>query len=95
MILLNIALILYVAVCFFRYLFLRAHNKKALRSSQGEGLQFTQVTMSGAKTGERGFFFILTNSDTAFGATVGMLDVGPVVIDASRRCPLIGGSDIN
>lgn len=52
--LLNIALILYVAVC----LYLCLRNKKALYRSQGGGRQFTQSSKSGANTGESGFFLI-------------------------------------
>lgn len=48
--LLNIALILYVAVC----LYLCLRNKKALYRSQGGGRQFTQSSKSGANTGESG-----------------------------------------
>ena len=87
--LLNIALILYVAVC----LYLCLRNKKALYRFRGGGRQFTQSSKSGANTGESGFFLISGYSDTGVGATVGTLvaDVGAVVIDTGCRHPIVGG----
>ena len=65
--LLNIALILYVAVC----LYLCLRNKKALYRSQGGGRQFTQSSKSGANTGESCFFLISGYSDTGVGGDSG------------------------
>lgn len=76
--LLNIALILYVAVC----LYLCLRNKKALYRFQGGGRQFTQSSKSGANTGESGFFLISGYSDT---------DVGGDSGDAGGGCG--GGGD--
>lgn len=69
--LLNVALIIYVSVCLYRCLFLRARKKKALCGSQTEGRQYTKASKSGANTGESGFFFITGTSDGSLGGGSG------------------------
>ncbi len=84
--LLNIALILYVAVC----LYLCLRNKKALYRSLGGGRQFTQSSKSGANTGESGFFLISGYSDTGVGGDSGDAGCGASG-DAGGGCG--GGGD--
>jgi len=54
---LNIVLTLYVVVCLFCCLFLRARNKKALCHSQTEGRRYTQDSKRGGIADGNGSFF--------------------------------------
>ncbi len=91
---LNIVLTLYVVVCLFCCLFLRARNKKALCHSQTEGRRYTQDSKRGGIADGNGSFFTPDTSggDGGCGGVVVTLvaDVGVVVIDAVRRRPLVG-----
>jgi hypothetical protein len=69
---LNIVLTLYVVVCLFCCLFLRARNKKALCHSQTEGRRYTQDSKRGGIADGNGSFF------TPIPQAV-MVDVGVVV----------------
>ncbi len=90
---LNIVLTLYVVVCLFCCLFLRARNKKALCHSQTEGRRYTQDSKRGGLPTE--MVPSLPPIPQAVMVDVGVVvtlvaDVGVVVIDAVRRRPLVG-----